>query len=206
MVTLFVWCAVLGGALFLVQLVMLVVGFDGFDSDVDVPTGALEGDIKLHEAEVDFDKHPDQWLHNDGWFVGIITFRSIVAAVTVFGLIGMATAQQYDALQSLALATGAGLVTLYAVGWSFKKLYQVRSDGTVRLQQALGQPGTVYLAIPAARTGAGKVTVQVGGRTMEYRAMTDGPALPTNSTVVVTEILNEQTIAVASHSAARQPV
>ena len=199
METLFVWCALLGGALFLLQLGMLILGFEGFDNDLEVTPAAPDAEIKLHEADVDFDKHPDQWLHNDGWFVGIVTFRSLVA------LIGLATRQQFEPMQSLMLALGAGLVTLYVVGWSFKKLYQIRSDGTVNMNDTLGRPGTVYLTIPAHRSGAGKVTVKIGGRTMEYRAMTDGPAIPNHTPVLVTEILNEQTVAVAVAGAVETP-
>lgn len=195
----FTWCAVLGGALFLIQLVMLLIGFEGFDSDVDVPSAEV-GEFNLRETDVDFDPHPDNWLHNDGWFVGIVTFRSLVAAVTVFGLIGLATWQEVTPARSVTIAAAAGLGTLYLVGWSFKKLYDIRSDGTVRMQDTVGVSGNVYLSIPGQNAGAGKVTVKVGGRTMEYLAMTPGEPLKTGTPVVVTRVLNEQTLEVTPAS------
>lgn len=176
----YAWCALIGGAIFLIQMATLIIGFDGFDADID------------------FDSHPGDLPSRDGWFVGIVTFRSLVAALTVFGLIGLATPPQFDAMNSLAIASLAGFATLYAVGWSFKKMHEIRSDGTVNVQDTLGLAGTVYLGIPGQETGQGKVTLKVGGRTMEYAAMTRGEPLKTGTAIVVTGILSPQTLEVVS--------
>lgn len=180
MENLYIWCALIGGAIFLIQMVTLIVGFDGFDADVD------------------FDHPPVDFPSHDGWFVGIVTFRSLVAALTVFGLVGLASQSQFEAMKALAIASLAGFATLYAVGWSFKKMYEIRSDGTVNVQETLGVEGTVYLGIPGQESGLGKVTIMVGGRTMEYAAMTRGEPLKTGAAIVVTGILNPQTLEVAS--------
>ena len=219
MESLFTWCAVIGGSIFALQFLMLLLGLHGgsdldmdhpdldvpqldvpdVDADVDVPE--IEGvdhggHVSVKDAELDFDKHPETFAHSDGWFVGIVTFRSLVAAVAVFGLTGLAAMKHLPPERAMAAASLAGLGMLYLVGWAFKQLYMLQADGTVRMQDAVGCSGTVYLTIPAQRQGAGKVTVSVAERTMEYRAMTSGEALKAGTPVVVTTVISEDTLEV----------
>ncbi|MCG6157200.1 hypothetical protein [Rubinisphaera margarita] len=217
MESLFTWCAVIGGTIFTVQFIMLLIGLDGggeldFDTpdldvpDADFPDADLDGDVSLRDAEVDFDHHPDALT--DGWFVGIVSFRSIIAAVTVFGLTGLGALQHMPQEKAFATACLAALAMLYLVGWSFKQIYKLRSDGTVKINEAVGEMGTVYLTIPGEDTGAGKVQITLGGRTMEYRATTDGPALKTGTPIVVTRVTGEDSVEVRSQqstSAAADP-
>lgn len=53
----------------------------------------------------------------------------------------------------------------------------------------MGMPVSVYLSIPGNRTGAGKVTIKIENRTMEYSAATRGDALPTGAHVEVVGVL-----------------
>ncbi len=209
MESLFTWCAVLGGTIFTVQFIMLLIGLDGggdldFDTpELDVPDADIpdaDGDVSLRDAEVDFDHHPDAL--SDGWFVGIISFRSIVAAVTVFGLTGLGALQHMPQEKAFATACLAALAMLYLVGWSFKQIYKLRSDGTVKISEAVGSQGTVYITIPGESVGAGKVQITLGGRTMEYRATTDGPALKTGTPIVVTRVTGEDSVEVRSQQSA----
>lgn len=110
MESLFTWCAVIGGSIFALQFLMLILGLEsGNDLDFDAPeldipeldvpeidvdlempeVEAPEASVSLKDGDVDFDR-PDVFAHSDGWFVGIVTFRSLVAAVAIFGLTGLA--------------------------------------------------------------------------------------------------------------------
>ena len=60
----------------------------------------------------------------------------------------------------------------------------------------VGCKGAVYLTIPAARTGEGKVQVSVRGAIREYDAMTDGERLPNEAPIRVTAVLNGHTVLV----------
>ena len=77
-----------------------------------------------------------------------------------------------------ALFTGInlGLLALLAM---------LKHEGNVRIENTVGQAGTVTLAVPEGRHGVGKVSVSVQGRLMEYHAVTDGEALQRNSAVTV---------------------
>jgi hypothetical protein len=76
-------------------------------------------------------------------------------------------------------------------------LHRLKSDGTARIERAVGQNGTVYLRIPAHKAGVGKVLVNVQNRTMEYQAMTNADELLTGAPVVVVHVLGPETVEVA---------
>jgi hypothetical protein len=57
---------------------------------------------------------------------------------------------------------------------------------------------TVYLRIPEAGAGMGKITVNVGNRSHEFSATTQGEALPTGTQVRVTRQITESTFEVES--------
>src|SRR5262245_20646233 len=80
--TIYLICALGGGTLLVCQVVLGLLGF-GHHEDV----GA--GDHDVHDSgDHHGSDHHD--AHHTSWFVGVLTFRSIVAAVTFFGLTGLA--------------------------------------------------------------------------------------------------------------------
>ena len=107
------------------------------------------------------------------WLAGMVSFQGIVAAVTAFGLAGMAALSMgwWTGLVLLAAAVaGAGCSALTAgmLQW----LMRQQDDGTVQTADCVGATGTVYLSVPATNAGMGKVLIHVQGRTMEYAAIT----------------------------------
>jgi hypothetical protein len=197
---LYLYCAAIGGALLLVQLLLSLIGF-GHGA---LEHGALEGG---HDAEfhVDHDgmhsgaqlDHADNQVH---WFAGMLSFRAITAALAVFGLVGMGLQRRYDPPRPAAafvVALAAGFGMMYAIGWLLRSLHQLRSDGTVRSDAAVGLSGSTYLTIPANKTGVGKVTVKVQDRIMEYSAMTAEQEIPTGTAVVVLRVVTPGTVEVA---------
>jgi len=74
----------------------------------------------------------------------------------------------------------------------------------------VGLTGRVYLRIPGGKAGRGKVTLQLQlqGRTLECKALTDGAELPTGATVRVVEVTGPNLIMVealeASNNVDRQ--
>jgi len=160
------------------QLLLSLTGL-GHHADLhDLPTGDLDGTA-------------DGVEHGGEWFAGMLSFRAITAALTVFGLVGMggSAGQRFDPLQTLMIALVAGGSVLYGVGWLLRSLYQFKSEGTVQIEQAVGKTGSVYLSIPGNNTGTGKVTVRVQGRTMQYGAMTSEEDLDSGTPVVIVSVL-----------------
>jgi len=201
MTTIYAISALVGGTVLVCQFVLTLVGFGDFDhADVDLNT-----DVDMH-FDVDTDAadgvaHADgvdhQSEHDSTWFFGIITFRTVVAALAFFGIVGLAgnrAGADAPAVLILAIAAGGGAMLL--VHWMMQGLKRLKADGTARIHRALGRPATVYLKIPAARGGVGKVTVDLTNRACEYEAVTPNDELPTGARVIVTKIVGPETVEV----------
>jgi membrane protein implicated in regulation of membrane protease activity len=91
----------------------------------------------------------------------------------------------------VAASAGAGFVGMLGVGWMMRGLSRLQSSGSIDIRNAVGCRGTVYIPVPGAKTGQGKVTVNVQGRSMEFVAMTDGEALATGTPVTVLAVEGE---------------
>jgi hypothetical protein len=179
MFTVFAVCAGVGGAILLVQLVLTLVGL-----------GAETADIEL---EVD----PD--AGQSSFFFTMFSFKAIVAALAFFGIGGLIGIESgLSPFISMTIGVQAGILAMILVAWMMRLLYTMHEEGTVRVEHALGTTGRVYLTVPAHQSGAGKVTISIQGRTMEYAAVTDGDELATGATVVVTGLEAPGTLKVTS--------
>jgi membrane protein implicated in regulation of membrane protease activity len=177
--TLFLLCAVVGGTVLICQFVLTLVGLGGdhvgmdvghdFHSDAghDVHVGDTHG--------AESSDHDAAGHHGSSWLFAVISFRTLVAAATFFGLAGMAAkaADQGVGVQ-LLLGAVAGLSAMYGVHWMVRTMGTLGEDGTVRVSHALGKEGTVYIPIPAARAQAGKIQLKLQNRLVEYEAVTSG--------------------------------
>jgi len=131
------------------------------------------------------------------WFVKMLSLRTIVAAVAFFGLTGKASlASGADTTVALAVAVGAGFLALYVVHWLMSELQELDSDGTVQIERAIGEPGTVNLSIPARNSGPGKIQLTLQNRLVELEAMTAGEPLANGAQVKVVGVLGPDTVAV----------
>jgi membrane protein implicated in regulation of membrane protease activity len=173
MTWLFLICAVVGGTVLVCQFVLTLVGLGGDHADFahDVPHDYHVGDAPDTDP-AGHDAHGD---HGSSWLFGVISFRTLVAAATFFGLVGYAAESAGLGLgPQLFLAVAAGLGAMYGVHWIVRSMGKLAEDGTVRVRAALGQEGTVYVPIPAAKAQAGKVQLKLQNRLVEYEAVTGG--------------------------------
>lgn len=203
METVFTWCAVVGGIVFLGQFALNLLGhgdaaIDAPDLDLDGPDIDFGGpDVDVPDVEVDGGTtEVGDVSAGDVWFVGMFSLRAIFAGITVFGLVGRALPAEYSDLERTILSLAAGGWMMYAMGWLVRRLHGFEHDGTVRLRDTLGAEGTVYLSIPESSSGAGKVTLTVKGRTMEYSALTPSTRLETGTPVIVVGVHPPATVEV----------
>jgi len=193
-------CAVLGCTVLVCQFVLTITGAtdaDDFES----------GDVGSHDlgdhdvAHTGTAPHGDpNHAHSSSWFFGILTLRTVTSALAFFGLTGLAmNASDVPPIPALAAASGAGFAALYLVQWMMKSLSHLRAEGTVRIKDAVGATGSVYVRIPGANAGPGKVQIMLQGRTVELSATTDAAAtLPTGARIVVTRVLGPDAVEVAA--------
>lgn len=183
----FLGTAVAGGTLLLCQFLLGLLGLGDHG-------GADHGDGH-------FDAHHDA-SHGDhdssqAWFFGMLSLRAIAAALTFFGLAGLAA--HYAALEPgfcVLIALGAGFLSMYTVARMMGLLSRLKADGSVHMERAVGLVGTVYLRIPGNRAGAGKVTLVVQNRTVEWQAVTGAAEIPTGARVQVVALAGPDTVEV----------
>ena len=83
----------------------------------------------------------------------------------------------------------------------FYFISRLAEDGTLKIKNAIGAIGEVYLPIGANRSRAGKVQIRVQGALRELDALTDEDnILATGTVVVVTEIVSTELLLVEIHS------
>ena len=188
--TTYLICAILGGSLLLCQFLVGLLGFGGHHD-----AGGGDHDFHGGDGHVDHGSQESQ----SSWFIGVLSFRSLAAALTFFGLTGLTATANFnqEPPMALGLAVAAGAAALFAVASLMRALHRLKSDGTVRIGRAVGQSGTVYLTIPGQKAGVGKVTLTLQNRTVEYQAITQDGPLATGSKVIVTAVLSPDTVEVA---------
>ncbi len=185
----FLTCAIVGGTVFLLQFLLALLGM-GSDS---LELGDVPDDVDFDVPDGDLDSHADSTL-----LFGVISFRTVVAALTFFGLAGIA-ALQADVGQAMAalIAVTAGVAAMFAVHYLMQSLYKLRQDGTLRLDRSIGETATVYVPIPPRQSGSGKVQIRFQGRLVECAAMTaEDKRLPTGAKVVVVDVIGSSTVVV----------
>ncbi len=199
---LFLFCAIVGGAVLLFQFGMTLIGFGAEEMGLDGMDAGHAVDA-AHASDVSDGGH-HAMEHDTSSLFKMFTFRSIVAAVAFFGIAGMtATKANLDQFTTLGIALVAGGAALYFVGWLFQSMHRLAEEGNVHIEHAVGLPGLVYIPIPAAKSGAGKIQLKLQNRIVELRAVTSEPAkLPTGASVVVVEVVNSNTVEV---ELAREP-
>lgn len=186
---LFLWCAVLAGSVFLIQSLLAVMGFglDELDIPDDIPDDLPDGGDSFSAD------------HGSTWLFGVISFRTIIAALTFFGLAGLATESAgATAPVSLTVAIVVGLAAMYSVYWLMKVMMGLGQDGSIRIENSIGLTGTVYIPIPGENAGTGKIQMKLQNRIVEYAAQTtERERLSTGTQVRIVEVLSPTTLQVA---------
>jgi hypothetical protein len=163
--------------LFLIQLVMTFVGGDA-DHDTDV--------------------NHDAGGHADGGGFQIFTVKNTIAFFTIFAWSGLACISgNLNLAAILIISVFCGLIMMIIMAALFYYISKLTYSGTMDFNNAISQTGTVYISIPAKKSGVGKVQVKVQGALRTLDAMTEDPEIiKTNSVIQVTEIINENILVV----------
>lgn len=141
--------AVLGGVLLIVRLILMLVGHHG-ELSTDVHT--------LEHVEV---------IQDSGVSFQIFSVQGFMAFFLMFGLVGLAVHRQYGGAEeqswvapvSIGAAFVAGAAAFSVMVTLMALMRKLQSSGTLNLQNAVGQEGSVYLTVPAG--GIGKIQVVV---------------------------------------------
>lgn len=208
----FIACAALGGTMMVVQFLLGLVGLGhhdaGFDHDF---SGDASHAVAGHDASDDASTHDgdhctahEHTEQSTNWFFRAVSLRTMVAAITFFGLCGLAAVKAgLPSPQPVLVALASGAAAMYGVYFIMQSLYRLRAEGTERIERAIGARGTVYLSIPGHNAGPGKIHFSLQNRLVEYQAVTHGDPLPTGTKVIVIDLVGPDTVRVEPTS---QPV
>jgi membrane protein implicated in regulation of membrane protease activity len=201
--TLFLIAAVIGGTVLVCQfaLTLLGLGHDGGGLDHHAG-GDLQGDTHFggdFQADHAGGTHAETSPHpNSTHIFSVLSFRTLVAAAAFFGVSGKAALSAgYAQSTSLIMAVITGVAAMYGMYWLMRLIASLNSSGNERISNAIGRQATVYIRIPATRSGAGKVQLSMQNRIVEFQAVTDEPdRLKTGETVEVVAIAGSDVLRV----------
>ena len=164
------WIGVVASALLVLQIVLMC--FSAFGGDIDIDG---DGDI-----DVDSDSG-----------ISIFTLKSITAFFAVGSWAGLLVYLSVNSsLQWLSglVAFAAGAVAMAVVVILMRLITKLQCNGILQSEKLVGLPATVYVSIPAARSGRGKITLTAQGKYSEFDAVTDGEKLNVNEIVEITAV------------------
>lgn len=223
MASVFLLCAIVGGTVMVLQLSMAIFGIGGHHGDVSgcgsMDAGGHVGDLggghthltgdsdfaghhaaghdAVHDSQHDSTVDDRASDHGSLWIFKLIGVQTLAAAIAFFGIGGRAAlAAEFEPVQALLIAAAAGGAAMYVVYHMVRLLHRFNADGTLRIENALGLPASVYVPIPAAGAGAGKIQMKLQNRVIELEATTAGDRLPCGASVKVVGLVGPDTVAV----------
>ncbi len=135
-----------------IQTILMLFGIgdgDGMDLDGDGVTDGFDG------------------LH-------VFSIRGIAGMLCIGGWSGLVMYQAgVDLWLAVILSTVFGVATLLLLGYIMYGVSRLQSSGNVDYQTAVGKMGTVYIPIPEACSGNGKINITLNETFMEVEAVTN---------------------------------
>lgn len=178
----FLFAAVPFTVILVIQIILTIIGL-GHDSDMDAGPDS-DADMAAH---AEFDTHADHGDHVSAAGFRFFTVRGLVAFFCIFGWTGYAiSGSSLGTALEIIISTAAGLAAMLLIGLMFYTMKRMQASGNLQYANAIGQSAEVYLPIPPARSGKGKVMVAFQERLVEAEAVTDDDEkIPTGATVSV---------------------
>ena len=172
---LFMMCAFLGTAFFLILMAMMMLGdilggvFDSvFDTDMSI------------DSDLAFE---------------LFSIQGLAAATMMFGYVGMFTLSATDTEVFAVIAGGlAGASSMYGVGLMLKGISNLQADGTMKYEDAIGERGQVYSRIRPNESGEIQVAVDGTLRTLTARAKDKSLHLSTGDFIRVLDFIGSTLI------------
>lgn len=162
--------------IFVVQTILTFIGLDASDG----MTADFDSDLTGGDA-------PFQ----------LFSLRNLINFLLGFSWTGIAF---YYTIHNTALLIALSIIvgTLFIAAFFFiiRQLMKLAEDNSFKIQSVLEKTATVYLSIPAARSGKGKIQVSVKGAYREMEALTEGEKIDTGAVVRITGLADHHLVIV----------
>lgn len=174
----FYWAVAVPFTVFFV--LQLVLSFFGAETPDDLPDAEIEAD------------------HGIGF--QFFTLKNMVGFFTIFGWTGIACIESgLSLVATILVSVASGTAMMGIMAGLFYLLMKANADRTMRIENAIGQVGEVYLTIQSKRGAMGKVQVKVSGSLRTLDALTDDEHdIQTGKMVTVASIVNDNILLVTS--------
>lgn len=173
--------ALIGSAVFFIIFILTFIGGGDIDmdADMDIAEGGDDGGVGFQ----------------------FFTFKNLIAFFTIFGWTGIICVNnELSTTAGLVISTSAGLAMMVLTSLLFFWISSLAQSGTLKIKNALGVVGEVYLPIGGKRSKIGKIQIKVQGSLRELDAMTDEEDdLKTNSIIQVTEVISDELLLVKKY-------
>jgi len=168
--------------LFVIQFVLSLIGLD-FDADTDIEIGGDADANGGYQLDADFT---------------VLSVRSIIAFFTFFGWTGVLVLNNGGgAWAAVGFASLSGFIAMMIVAYMMYLFSKLGESGTFNTKEAIYNTGEVYLSIPAAKNGYGKVHLKIRGSLKEMDAITESNLpLPNGVSVRVIDVLDDNLLVV----------
>ncbi|MDR1891940.1 MAG: hypothetical protein LBQ48_02880 [Oscillospiraceae bacterium] len=194
--------AIPASVVLMIQMVFLFIGLGSHGGDLSHGHD-FDNDFD-HDAapDHDFSAHDHESGGNDYGHDGLrlLTVRGIVAFFAVGGWSGVALLDS-GAAPSLAvgLAVLIGIAMMLIVALIMMFAVRLQENGNLQYENAVGLNATVYITIPPAQSGRGKINLNLQEQFIEADAVTDAaiPIKPGRQ-VKIAAALDENTFLVSS--------
>ena len=174
----------------LVLLLETIVAMAGGGHDVNISdTSGLDLGTDFSVGDMDFDMDFD--IHtgvSDLPSLRLFTVQGIVAFLCICSWTGIITYGSMPLGMSLGIGAVLGLIAMFILAKVMQMISKLNQNGTVEFKNALGQTARVYLVIPAAGQGVGKVNVTIQGSMRECNAISRGEQINTGEFVRIIDL------------------
>ncbi len=147
------------------------------------------------------DDTPDAEVEADsGVAFQFFTLKNMVAFFTIFAWTGIACIDSgFTVGVSLFISILAGLAMMGIMAGLMYFIMKTNVSGTLKMKNAVGQVGEVYLTLQAKRGSIGKVQIKVQGSVRTLDALTDDEEdIATGKVITVSNIINDNILLVTA--------
>ncbi|RLD21523.1 MAG: hypothetical protein DRI54_09100 [Bacteroidetes bacterium] len=145
------------------------------------------GDVGDDVADADMEIDTDE-----GIGFQFITFKNLIGFFAIFGWTGIASIKNDSSMSTtLIIAFISGLAMMFIMAGIYYLLSSLVDDGTLKVNNAIGRLGEVYMNIPIKGEGFGKIQITVQGSLRTMEAVTnDKEIIKVGSIVKVKDVID----------------
>lgn len=178
--------AIVATVLMIILIILMFIGMDEFDS--------FDGTVD--DLDLDVDLINDEPISGIGG-LKILSIRGTLAFLSIGGWTTYLLSDTMEEWLALLFGIFAGTVAAILLAYALRSAMRLESSGNLDYKGTIGKSAMVYIRIPAAKSGKGKVIMNHQGKTLEVDALTDETEdLIRNTKVIVSSLEDDSTLLV----------